>query len=454
MAKTPQQFFDEYNGRAVNKGNGWNDSTFGYQCVAGFKAFCEWAGIPVKATPNDLASGYWLYRQQLGYADYFDFITDYQQLRNGDWVVWAKTSKSHPSSHIAMFYNGLEFGENQGAIGFNLKATNFTDMLGALRPKIFENQESNIKMYGCDVSQWQDPNTVDISKYDYAIVRATWGTNTDEKALEWLQKLNQLGIPYGVYCYSYALDNEGARSEAEYLYKLLKQWHEQHNFGVQLGVWFDMEPDNYKREHNFMSAEQWTQACNTFCQAMQDYGFYTGIYASESYFDSHIHTTKWDRWVASWGNNDGTIQRDTSHLGTMLQYTSNGGLDKDVAYCELSHYKSYPLFEQKPSKEDEKQTDDKDTKEDEKPSVKPDIEPIPMPDDDYLFKMSDKTYDFLNWLVHITPLFITLYIALSNIWHWPNTESIVATISAVLVFLNSILKQATIGYNNFFKKGK
>lgn len=442
-------FYNEYNGKAVNRGNGWNDSAFGYQCVAGFKAFCEWAGIPVKPTPNNYADGYWISRDQLGYAQWFDYITDYKQLRDGDWVVWQRGSKSHPSSHIAMWYQGKEFGENQGAVGFNLKDTNFTDMMGALRPKLFTKEETKIMMYGCDVSQWQDPDKTDISKYDFAIVRATWGTNEDSMALKWLKKLDQLGIPYGVYCYSYALDNEGARSEAEYLYKLLEKWYFQHNIFVRLGVWYDMENDNYKQQHNFTSPTQWTEACKTFCKAMQDYGYYVGIYASQSYFGSHIKVNDYDRWVASWGTNDGTIQRDTSDMGSILQYTSQGGLDKDVSYKELSHFKSMPLFAQNKPIQDDLPKDDTDTKEDDNSSQNEGNEPI-MPKDDYLFKMSDKLYDFLNWLIHIVPLFITLYIALAQIWGWGYTEPIVATITAFEVFLSSIVKQAAIGY----KKGK
>lgn len=245
-----------------------------------------------------------------------------------------------------------------------------------------------------------------------------------------------MDIPYGVYCYSYAESEQEASNEAVFLAEVVKDWN------IQMGVWYDMEIDDFKRNHGITTPTQWTNFCNAFCKKAQELGYYTGIYASESYFNTHIHTTDWDRWVASWGTNDGTIQRDTSALGTMLQYTSNGGLDKDITYCDLEHYKSYPVNSSK---------DEEVPIEQDKPPVTDGNEPIqalPSNDDNYLFKMSNKTYDFLNWLVHITPLFITLYIALSNIWKWEYTEPIVATISAIVVFISSIVKQSTIGYKS------
>lgn len=129
MAKTPLEFFNKYNGKVIDY-----DGAYGAQCVDGFKVFCKWADIPVKATPNGWADGYWIYRVKMGYADWFDFITDPKEFRTGDWIFWKRKSKSHPNSHVAMFYHDKEFGENQGGNrGFRLKNTDFSDAAGAFR---------------------------------------------------------------------------------------------------------------------------------------------------------------------------------------------------------------------------------------------------------------------------------------------------------------------------------
>ena len=138
--KTPESFVQEYTGKAIN-----DDGAYGVQCVDGFRIGCKYLGIPVIPTPNNWADGYWTglnanglpNKQTLQWqAKHFDKIRDPKQFRNGDWVIWARNSKSHPSSHIAMWYNGKSFGENQGGDrSFCLKSTDFSDALGALRPK-------------------------------------------------------------------------------------------------------------------------------------------------------------------------------------------------------------------------------------------------------------------------------------------------------------------------------
>lgn len=135
--KTPQTFYAAYVGKRIDY-----DHAYGVQCVDAFRVLCDYLGIPSKPTPNNYADGYWIYRDQLGYSKYFDYVTDWKKLQVGDICIWKRGSRSHPSSHVAMAYKGTgmsslqEFGQNQGGNrGFCLKATDFSDILGALRPK-------------------------------------------------------------------------------------------------------------------------------------------------------------------------------------------------------------------------------------------------------------------------------------------------------------------------------
>lgn len=128
MAKTPDEFVKQYTGRAIDA-----DGAYGVQCVDGFRVFCNWAFGRSWPTGNGWADGYWYGRD--AHTDVFTAVDKYH-LKDGDWVMWARGSGSHPSSHIAMYYNGKEFGQNQGGNrGFCLKATNFGDCLGGLRWK-------------------------------------------------------------------------------------------------------------------------------------------------------------------------------------------------------------------------------------------------------------------------------------------------------------------------------
>ena len=155
--KSPQAFVETYTGKLID-----NDGAYGVQCVDGFQTGNVYLSIPTMPTPNNWADGYWTCLDSNGHPSpeteawvnkYFDRIRDPKDFRNGDWVIWARGSKSHPSSHIAMWYNGQEFGENQGGDrSFCLKNTDFSDALGALRPKAWSLSipayESNMTICG------------------------------------------------------------------------------------------------------------------------------------------------------------------------------------------------------------------------------------------------------------------------------------------------------------------
>lgn len=137
MSKTPQDFYNQYNGKRIDY-----DGSYGVQCVDGFKVFCNWAGVPVKSTGNNYASGYWIYRNSNGYSKYFDFITDKSKVRRGDWCIWNNGS-SCESSHIAMYWSpygsgkATFFGQRQGG-NREFRLTRLpTDFMGAFRWKGF-----------------------------------------------------------------------------------------------------------------------------------------------------------------------------------------------------------------------------------------------------------------------------------------------------------------------------
>ncbi|MGI6512623.1 MAG: GH25 family lysozyme [Catenisphaera adipataccumulans] len=198
----------------------------------------------------------------------------------------------------------------------------------------FTADENGVYMYGIDISEHNGYN-IDFSQYtdQFIIIRVNWGTNTDSMAEYYMDQCEKYGIRYGVYCYSYALDADGAASEAYYTLNLIK------NRTISCGVWFDMEDaDNYKANNNALNATTISTICQTYCNIIQNAGYYTGIYSSLSWFDYYIQNCdQYDHWVAAWGTNDGTLSTDTSDYGTMHQYTSTP-LDKDVMYVNPSTY--------------------------------------------------------------------------------------------------------------------
>ena len=63
--------------------------------------------------------------------------------------------------------------------------------------------------------------------------------------------------------------------------------------------------------------------------------------------------------------------------------------------------------------------------------------------------LSDGAYNKLKHTAAIVlPAVAALYIALSNLWHWPHTEEVAGTIAAVNTALGGLLAISTAQYNN------
>lgn len=174
-------------------------------------------------------------------------------------------------------------------------------------------------MNGIDISQWQGDMDLTPYKDGFVILRGGFWTSADPWAERNIAKCEKLGIPWGLYWYSYALNEAQARQEAEACLQFLN------GRKPCLGVWFDMEDaDGYKAKNGFPENETINAMCKTFCAAMEDAGDRTGVYASLSWFDTHIGETGYDRWIAAWGANDGVNYPDLSGKCVMQQYRGAG----------------------------------------------------------------------------------------------------------------------------------
>lgn len=224
----------------------------------------------------------------------------------------------------------------------------------------------SVVLKGIDVSE-HNSSDIDFTQFDYVILRSNWWTTTDKKFKEFADKLEELGIPYGVYCYDYAGDEESALEQAKYTYELIK------DRDIKMGVWMDMEDaDGWKNKNGYLTKEHCSMICKVFCDFFKEKGYYTGVYSTKWWFENYC-PTDYPKWVANWGTNDGTCQSDFSDYAVMHQYTSYGGLDKNVSYHEVDFFKSNPITEEptEPSEPDEPTDEPITPPEEEKPSDTP-----------------------------------------------------------------------------------
>lgn len=201
---------------------------------------------------------------------------------------------------------------------------------------------------GIDISAHQgDINLLALrNNIDFVIIRVGYGTNgtLDTKFKRNADLCKSLGIPFGFYWYSYALDENGAAKEANAFINAIAPYKNDYSYGC----WFDMEDaDGYKAKNGMPSNAKLRAICDKFCSIVEAAGYYCGIYASQSWFNNQLNGSelnKYDKWVAQWptsgGKQTALNTKAESRTGlSMWQFTSaarfdgyNGNLDCNYAY--------------------------------------------------------------------------------------------------------------------------
>ena len=158
--------------------------------------------------------------------------------------------------------------------------------------------------FGIDVSSFNgDINfTMIKDQIDFVLIRCGYGNDVtsqdDSKYERNVRECEALGIPYGVYFYSYALNMEDTESEIQHCLRLVRKENPTY------GVWLDMEDgDGYKASHGFPSKEMLVSICERFLMGIESAGYYAGLYASLSWLNGYLNDRRLDRfdkWVAQW----------------------------------------------------------------------------------------------------------------------------------------------------------
>lgn len=200
-------------------------------------------------------------------------------------------------------------------------------------------------MKGIDVSAHQGNinwDAVKASGIEFAIIRIAYGQNTvDSKAIRNIEECIRVGMPFGVYTYSYALNVNSAINEANLVIKTLAPYKNKIKFPVII----DMEDaDHYKQRHGMPSNETLVAICEKECLMFENAGYYAAIYASKSWFDTKLKSSKLDRfdkWMA-WWNSAASSKFDHNVYG-LWQYTSSGSVNGISGRVDMNEsYKDYP----------------------------------------------------------------------------------------------------------------
>ena len=230
-------------------------------------------------------------------------------------LVFKATDSSGNISEKKFTLNVNEPSDNKGSNGVKT-VTEFSDVI-----KNYKNDNTQI---GIDVSKWQ--GDIDFSKLknagvEFVIIRvgSSNGINgenfVDSKFVQNIENANSVGIPVGVYFYSYANSVDRAVSDAKWIIENIK------DYKVDLPIAFDWE--NWgsfnKYELSFFGL---TNMAKKFMDTVKSSGYDAMLYSSKTYLENIWMSVDYPVWLAHYTKN-------TNYTGdyTYWQLCSNGRVD-------------------------------------------------------------------------------------------------------------------------------
>ena len=192
-------------------------------------------------------------------------------------------------------------------------------------------QENALKII--DVSVYQGNinwNTVKSNGIDGAIIRLGYGTSytTDACVLDTkfdknYREANNLGMVYGIYLYSYAIDKTSATLEGNFVLNKLK------SYGVNksIPIYYDLEENKWTTN---LSKANYDTIVSTFANILEKNGYTVKVYSYKYWAENKLGTYAKNKlnWIAQYSNN---CTYNGSYIG--WQYTSTGrvsGINGDV----------------------------------------------------------------------------------------------------------------------------
>jgi GH25 family lysozyme M1 (1,4-beta-N-acetylmuramidase) len=184
-----------------------------------------------------------------------------------------------------------------------------------------------------DVSSWQ--GDVDWAKakadgVEGAIIRLGygWGNYADAKAQRNINECKRLGIPFGIYWYSYAYDANCARAEGNDVAAKLRQMGVSPN-DLKYPVYYDLESWTWTGHTPPTNPNVYNGIVNAWYGALQSGGYQNlGVYSYTSYLQGPLNNANIyakTRWVAQYGPQMEFTAFGTNDRG--WQYTSSGQIN-------------------------------------------------------------------------------------------------------------------------------
>ncbi|EPZ9216484.1 SH3 domain-containing protein [Clostridium perfringens] len=191
---------------------------------------------------------------------------------------------------------------------------------------------------GIDVSEHQGRiNWEQVKDHvDFVMLRAGYGRNNiDKQFIRNIEECNRLGIPVGIYWFSYAHDVAGAKAEANYVLEAIKPYK------IDYPVCYDFEYDTlrYASQQGFTIGKRLaTDMINAFCSTIEQAGYRAMNYANPDFINNKFYNNEvnYPLWLAWYGVSE---DRAKAYNPSMWQYSESGSIpgigtnSVDMNYC-------------------------------------------------------------------------------------------------------------------------
>lgn len=262
------------------------------------------------------------------------------------------TSGSDGTSDGATATNGTAKSATKGSVklaalqnnqwGAHWGTYNGTPAFFSAKNELFVQQAKGV----IDVSSWQhtiDWQAVKNAGVEGAIIRLSygWGNGFDAQALRNINECKRLGIPFGVYIYSYAYDANTGAAEGSDVVSLLRK------AGVNPGdlsypVYYDLEKWTWTGHTPPTNPSTYDSIVNAWYGKLKSAGYNNlSVYSYTSYLDSELNSSNIHaktRWVAQYGATMGYTAFPTNDRG--WQYTSSGSVNGINGTVDLNAFGS------------------------------------------------------------------------------------------------------------------
>ena len=206
-------------------------------------------------------------------------------------------------------YEAIDFSGNKTIKDFTLKVVNpskGSSSNGSSIPfkSLYNEYKNNNTTIGIDVSKWQgdiDFDKVKEEGVEFVFIKLG-GQNgigkdyyLDPKFERNIEGFKNVGIPVGLYFYSYANSIEQAKKDALWVIDQIK------DYKLDLPIAFDWENWSFYNSFN-ISFNNLTKAAGEFIKTLNKYGYEGMLYSSKSYLESIWLENDYNTWLAHYTN--------------------------------------------------------------------------------------------------------------------------------------------------------